>query len=289
MRRKSSEINIFSMSALDLFASALGAFILLAVIFLPFFPNTGDHPAVSEAVMQRLAQAEAEVAVLKAASAAKDQQISTLQQQNRGLQQALAKARASAKFPPVDIVIAIDSTGSMSDQINGLKTEVGQFAQLMRKLSPDFGMGIVEFKDRCDVPVLRSFDLVAMNDSSIAQLQTFANQISTDSSGCNMDGPEAFKAALDRASQMNWRSSTTIRLIVMITDNQAYPEEVEQAIALAASFRARGAGYSVGAAQVADDSETRVFLGRIADAGGGELVSGGGSFTTTILLALAGV
>lgn len=32
------------MSALDLFASALGAFMLLTIAALPFFPNTGDSP-----------------------------------------------------------------------------------------------------------------------------------------------------------------------------------------------------------------------------------------------------
>ena len=41
MKRKNREINIFSMSALDLFVSALGAFILLAVVIFPHFPNTG--------------------------------------------------------------------------------------------------------------------------------------------------------------------------------------------------------------------------------------------------------
>lgn len=39
-RNKKQEINIFSMSALDLFASALGAFILIAVIALPYYLNT---------------------------------------------------------------------------------------------------------------------------------------------------------------------------------------------------------------------------------------------------------
>lgn len=36
-RRGNREINIFSMSALDLFASALGAFILIAIIALPYY------------------------------------------------------------------------------------------------------------------------------------------------------------------------------------------------------------------------------------------------------------
>jgi hypothetical protein len=37
MRRNNRELNIFSMSALDLFCSAMGAFLLLALIALPYY------------------------------------------------------------------------------------------------------------------------------------------------------------------------------------------------------------------------------------------------------------
>ena len=39
MKRKTREVNVFSMSALDLFASALGAFILLAINLHAVFPQ----------------------------------------------------------------------------------------------------------------------------------------------------------------------------------------------------------------------------------------------------------
>ena len=55
MKRRNREINIFSMSALDLFASALGAFILITIVLFPFFPNTGDSP-------ERVAEVRAEIA-----------------------------------------------------------------------------------------------------------------------------------------------------------------------------------------------------------------------------------
>ncbi len=61
MKFRNREINVFSMSALDLFASALGAFILITVVLFPYFPNTGDSAervadikAELEAVEQRL-------------------------------------------------------------------------------------------------------------------------------------------------------------------------------------------------------------------------------------------
>ena len=39
MKRRNRELNIFSMSALDLFASALGAFILITLILFPYYLN----------------------------------------------------------------------------------------------------------------------------------------------------------------------------------------------------------------------------------------------------------
>ncbi|SDX32831.1 hypothetical protein [Marinobacter mobilis] len=43
MRRKDRELNIFSMSALDLFASALGAFILITLILIPYYLKQGPQ------------------------------------------------------------------------------------------------------------------------------------------------------------------------------------------------------------------------------------------------------
>ena len=66
MRLRSKEINVFNMSALDLFASALGAFILITLVLFPYFPNTGDSQERVDEVKAQLAQSEAE---LEAASA----------------------------------------------------------------------------------------------------------------------------------------------------------------------------------------------------------------------------
>ena len=59
MRLRSKEINVFSMSALDLFASALGAFILISVVLFPYFPNTGDSQERVDEVKAELEQANA--------------------------------------------------------------------------------------------------------------------------------------------------------------------------------------------------------------------------------------
>ncbi|MBD3666482.1 MAG: hypothetical protein HUJ16_00865 [Kangiella sp.] len=78
MKKRSREINIFSMSALDLFASAMGAFVIVAVIMFPYFPNTGDSP---ERVAEVRAELEAEIDSLTAQVASLTGQVAELEAQ----------------------------------------------------------------------------------------------------------------------------------------------------------------------------------------------------------------
>lgn len=51
MRKKNRQIDIYSVSALDLFASAMGVFLLIAVIALPYYLNTSK---VTESKVEEL-------------------------------------------------------------------------------------------------------------------------------------------------------------------------------------------------------------------------------------------
>lgn len=48
MRRNSREINTLSLSALDLFATAMGAFAIIMLILFPHYLPTGEGSAISE-------------------------------------------------------------------------------------------------------------------------------------------------------------------------------------------------------------------------------------------------
>lgn len=61
MKRPNREINIFSLSALDLFASALGAFILLAVIQFPYTKKNEDIVEAKREAEQQLQQCKADL------------------------------------------------------------------------------------------------------------------------------------------------------------------------------------------------------------------------------------
>ena len=58
MKKRSRELNVFSISALDLFASAMGAFILITIVLIPFFPNIDDS---AERIAEREAELEQEL------------------------------------------------------------------------------------------------------------------------------------------------------------------------------------------------------------------------------------
>jgi uncharacterized protein YoxC len=79
MKRLKREINIFSMSALDLFASAMGSFILLAVILFPYYLKNADIVETMSILRQQLEKTQ--------------QQLQTSQQQNTQLQQTLNKKK----------------------------------------------------------------------------------------------------------------------------------------------------------------------------------------------------
>ncbi|PCH59957.1 MAG: hypothetical protein COC19_06495 [SAR86 cluster bacterium] len=124
MKRRNQEINIFSMSALDLFASALGAFILITLILFPFFPNTGDSP-------ERVASVRAEIADEMAA-----------------LQQALAQAQTQLTQASSDSQSLQQQLGSCTSDLDSLQ---GQVQACRAELAQTFVLVVISWSSSDDV------------------------------------------------------------------------------------------------------------------------------------------
>jgi hypothetical protein len=90
MKRPSRELNIFSLSALDLFASAMGAFILITVILFPYYQQNSK-------IVQELQEAKtkAEVAEQQAKGAREAEQ--RAQAAERRAQEAERKAQEAER------------------------------------------------------------------------------------------------------------------------------------------------------------------------------------------------
>ena len=267
------------MSALDLFASALGAFILISIVLMPYFLRV--EPEEVQRLRQALREAQRENA--------------RMQQEAQKLQQALQELREAPKltFPNLDVVIALDTTGSMRDVVEGLREDIDQFAELMYELAPALGIGVIDFKDRCEgAGAVREFPLRLMSSAGLSNLLSFTRSMAAGSSGCNHDQEEALATALDVAVASNWRSESEARIIVIITDNPAYAGRQASALAAASAFAARGPRFKVSTVFTETGSSaagTQAFLRRLAGAGNGNFTRSGSSFVVTMLFSLAGL
>ena len=272
MKRRSREISIFSMSALDLFASALGAFILIAIVVFPYFPNTTVACPAAQ-----VCPVPAPVPSCPICPSAPTPD----------------PAPPSYEFPHLDLVIALDITGSMGEQVADLKAEIDQLTSVLLGLTPSFGMGIVAYGDTLYQDPVTTFPLREISGSpgNQANLREFVVEMDTGmgmGSSVSHGAEEAFLDALSSAVNMTWRARAEQRMIVMVTDNPAYENEVDQAIAAAGRFSASGGRVST----VFIDTDrshptTQEFLREVATAGSGQFVQdAGGSLTANLLLSL---
>ena len=127
MKKRSRELSIFSMSALDLFASALGAFVLITIVLLPFFPNlnmSGQEKAELEQAQAELAQ---EKAKLERAKAQSQREKAKLAREKAKLERAKAKA-PKTKSPLEKRVEALQQEIDDTTVLLGIKTKAKKFA-----------------------------------------------------------------------------------------------------------------------------------------------------------------
>ena len=290
MRKRNREINVFSISALDLFASALGAFILIMVVLLPYFPNQGDSAervADVEAELKKLIAREAEAKKITEALKGRLENLQKDKNAVKGQVEKEGQTIRQIQFPHIDLVVALDTTGSMRDEIEGLKAELAGLAQIMTALTPSFGMGVIGFKDRTDQPVISSVPLrqIRRNSPALSSLQAFVDTLSAGSNPANLENEEAIGAALREAIAMNWRPRSELRVIVILSDHAAYAEEIERTLEMARQFSATE-GQKISAVAIRSAADVVAYMPRLAKAGKGTYVRGGGSITATILQAL---
>lgn len=135
MKLRSREINVFSMSALDLFASAMGAFMFLAIIALPFFPNTGDSSESIAELKKELQQSKTEV----------QQRQEKLDQVQKELKQAQQELAEGITKYPIELVITIDVSSSMSVPLKRLKEAISRLTVEIPKVTKEFRIGLVAY------------------------------------------------------------------------------------------------------------------------------------------------
>ncbi len=105
-----------------------------------------------------------------------------------------------------DIIFVLDVTGSMSDEINGVKNNIVEFTDSLSYKGIDFRLGMVTFLDRVE----NIYDFT----SNVQEFQQYVNPQYAHGGG---DYPENSLDALVEATQFDFRPSAK-RIIIWITD-----------------------------------------------------------------------
>ncbi len=120
---------------------------------------------------------------------------------------------ALEKGNAVDIVFAVDTTGSMGGLLDGAKRTVWSIANQVRSIDPnaDLRVGLVAYRDLGDDYVTKDFSLTTDLDAMYVELSSYQ-------AAGGGDVPENVDAALyDAVHKMKWRSGAK-KMIFLVGD-----------------------------------------------------------------------
>jgi len=167
----------------------------------------------------------------------------------------------------IEVVFALDTTGSMSHLIHAAKEKIWSIASTMASAhsAPDIKMGLIAYRDRGDAYVTRSVALSNDLDSVYAKLIDFK-------AGGGGDTPESVNQALyDAVNSMQWNPNpNTYKVIFLVGDAPAhmdYQDDVKYPKTIAMAKRK---GIIINTIQAGDKYETKLQWDHIAHLGAGD-------------------
>ena len=298
-------VEMLTISALDIFASALGVFVLISILLFPYYlkqPSIEAAQAGAEAELsaagEALEQRARSLAEAQARRAAAETALAAAQERVAEAESAAAEAQAAAPPAPesrgalaiadLDLVFVLDTTGSMRQEIADLQASLIGIVRVLARLAGSLQVGLVAFKDQGEEYLTRAFPLRPMTGGNAAALVDFVDRLSADGGG---DDPEPVDEALRVALAMPWRAGAQGQIIV-IGDAPARPSGRSRALALAERFRGsapdRALPRSVSAIYTGPPSGARVFFEQVARAGGGDFSAYQGQIIENVLLSVLG-
>ncbi|MFZ5472137.1 MAG: VWA domain-containing protein [Myxococcota bacterium] len=183
---------------------------------------------------------------------------------------ALAQPKTGEK-PRVEMVFALDTTGSMGGLIEGAKRKIWSIVNEVAqgKPTPDVRIGLVAYRDRGDAYVTRVTQLSGDLDAVYAKLMA----LRADGGG---DHPENVNQALsDAVKKIEWSSPQTraLRVVFLVGDAPPHMDyqdvpSYEQTVSEAAKR-----GIVVNAIRCGNDASAGTHWTRIARLGGGDFLS----------------
>jgi Mg-chelatase subunit ChlD len=310
-------LEVLSISALDIFASALGVFVLMAIFLFPYYLKQPAREIAEQGARAEMAaaglsviEAESEIAEAEqrktAAEEAVEQARSRLQQAQESMAQTTrnpAPAREESEAPQdakkssgqqqvslaisdLDLVFVMDTTGSMRDELEDVQANLVGIIRILHRLAASLRVGFVAFKDREDAYLTRVFPLDGMDDRNVARILDFVKGLKAQGGG---DIPEPINLALEKAATMSWRENAQ-GLIIVVGDAPVHPLNRDETLQMVRDFRntspSSTSPRSVSAIFTGKNRRSREFFRQLARAGGGDFSVHQGHMLESVLLSI---
>jgi len=135
----------------------------------------------------------------------------------------------------LDLALVVDTTGSMSDELEYLKVEIDSIAKTIYQMFPnvDQRYSLVVYRDDGDQYVTRTFDFTA----SLAEFRATLSEQSAQGGG---DYPEAMHLALQSAAKLDWRDRDTARVLFLVADAPPHDRFAGRTLEAVEALRGRG-------------------------------------------------
>jgi len=181
----------------------------------------------------------------------------------------LAASPSNGERPKVDIVFALDTTGSMGGLIEGAKAKIWEIARRAQegKPAPELRIGLVAYRDRGDDYLTQVVPLTSDLDAVYAKLSAFT-------AGGGGDGPEHVLRGLDDALASQWSTDPrAVKLVYLVGDAPPHFDYDDGLTLESVLAKAQRAGVRVSAIRCGGDAATLTAWTDIARRTDGEVAS----------------
>jgi Mg-chelatase subunit ChlD len=172
--------------------------------------------------------------------------------------------------PRVEVVFALDTTGSMSGLIDGAKRKIWSIAQFVAQgqPKPDVRIGLVAYRDIGDAYVTRFYDLSDDLDTVFEHLSSFE-------AGGGGDTPEhVSKALYEAVYKTSWtQDQTALKQIYLVGDAPPHTDYADGYDYKKIAKHAHELGIHINTIRCGSDPETAMVWNQIAGSAAGEYAS----------------
>ena len=308
MKRVDRSVVLLTMSALDTLATAIGVFVLLVALLMPYYQNSFDlEETITElrvAHEQNAAQLEGVRERIAEESAKADTALSEAEQVSAEAAAIEASIQRQPKPSPkpaddtkgrvvdaLDLIFVIDSTASMTPVIADLASSLASVVRVLERMVPSIRIGVAAYNDRDTGQVPVAILPPTSANEHLDRVIAFLERLQASTIGSRTI-EEDVHLGLEAATLMKLRPEVR-QTFILIGDASVHLPLVDETIYRVRNFVANHKNRTVSALYISTPSSRShnenipmTFFRAIADAGKGTYTDHTGSMMESVLLSV---